>query len=117
MSISTTRSRNWLTPIISEASPPTQLSQTWSPDNKWIAYTRQLPSGLHAVFVYSLDQGKTFQITDGMSDALYPSFDKNGKYLYFTASTDTGSLDRRSRHVERRAPRLAQRLCRRAEQG
>ena len=24
-----------------------------------------------------------------MSDTLYPSFDKNGKYLYFTASTDT----------------------------
>ena len=67
----------------------TQVSQTWSPDNKWIAYTRQLPSGLHAVFVYSLDQAKTFQITDGMSDALDPVFDKNGKYLYFTASTDT----------------------------
>jgi len=66
-----------------------QFSQTWAPDSKWIAYTRQLPSGLHTVFVYSLDQGKTFQIADGMSDAQYPAFDKNGKYLYFTASTDT----------------------------
>ena len=64
--------------------------QTWSPDNKWLAYTKQLPSGQHAVFVYSLDQGKIFQVTDGMSDALYPSFDKNGKYLYFTASTNVG---------------------------
>ncbi len=75
----------------------TQFNQTWAPDNKWIAYTRQLPSGLHAVFVYSLDQGKAFQITDGMSDALYPAFDQNGKYLYFTASTDvalsTAGLD------------------------
>jgi tricorn protease len=69
---------------------PTQLGQVWSPDSKWIAYTRQLPSALHAVFVYSLEQGKASQLTDGMSDALYPSFDKNGKYLYFTASTDTG---------------------------
>src|SRR5579864_8218004 len=67
---------------------PTQLSQTWSPDNKWIAYARQLPSGIHAVFVYSLDQAKSFQVTDGMSDALYPVWDKNGKYLYFTASTN-----------------------------
>ena len=66
----------------------TQFGQTWSPDNKWIAYVRQLPSGQHAVFVYSIDQAKTFQVTDGMSDALYPAFDKNGKYLYFTASTD-----------------------------
>ncbi|MGA7770759.1 MAG: protease, partial [Candidatus Sulfotelmatobacter sp.] len=68
---------------------PTSLNQTWSPDNKWIAYSKQLASGLHAVFVYSLDQGKSFQVTDGMSDALYPCFDKNGKYLYFTASTNT----------------------------
>jgi len=67
----------------------TQFSQTWAADSKWIAYTRQLPSGLHGVFVYSLEQAKAFQITDGMSDALYPAFDKNGKYLYFTASTDT----------------------------
>lgn len=66
------------------------LSQTWSPDNKWIAYTKQLISGQHAVFVYSLDQSKVFQITDGMSDALYPVWDKNGKYLYFTASTNIG---------------------------
>lgn len=66
-----------------------QLGQTWAPDSKWIAYTRQLANGLHAVFVYSLEQGKSTQVTDGMSDALYPSFDKNGKYLYFTASTNT----------------------------
>jgi tricorn protease len=62
--------------------------QNWSPDNKWMAYVRGLPSGMHAIFVYSLEQGKTFQITDGMSDALNPAWDKNGKYLYFTASTD-----------------------------
>ncbi len=67
---------------------PTQLNQAWSPDNKWIAYNRQLPSGQHAVFVYSLDQNKAFQVTDGMSDTMYPAFDKNGKYLYFTASTN-----------------------------
>jgi tricorn protease len=76
---------------------PTQLNQTWAPDSKWVAYSKQLPSGQHAVFVYSLEQGKFFQITDGMSDALYPAFDKNGKYLYFTASTDvalsTAGLD------------------------
>src|SRR4029077_9911708 len=67
------------------------------PDSKWIAYTKQLPSGIHAVFVYSLEQNKTSQLTDGMSDALYPAWDKNGKYLYFTASTDvaltTAGLD------------------------
>jgi len=66
------------------------FNQGWSPDGKWIVYTKQLPSHFHAVFLYSVEQGKAYQLTDGMSDALYPSFDKNGKYLYFTASTDLG---------------------------
>jgi tricorn protease len=66
------------------------MTPAWSPDSRWIAYTKQLPNLLRSVFVYSLETGKTHQITDGMSDARYPAFDKSGKYLYFTASTDIG---------------------------
>jgi tricorn protease len=66
------------------------LNPVWSPDSKWIAYTKQLKNHLRAVFAYSLEEGKAHQITDGMSDARYAAFDKNGKYLYFTASTDAG---------------------------
>jgi len=71
-------------------SPLHEFDVVWSPDSKWLAYTKQLPSTMRAAFVYSLDGGKATQITDGMSDVLYPNFDKNGKYLYFTASTDMG---------------------------
>ncbi|MHB8678522.1 MAG: S41 family peptidase [Rudaea sp.] len=70
--------------------PLHEFDQTWSPDSRWIAYTKQLPNHLHAVFVYALDSHKATQITDGMSDCLYPQFDASGKYLYFTASTDSG---------------------------
>ncbi|HKQ76048.1 MAG TPA: PDZ domain-containing protein [Blastocatellia bacterium] len=66
------------------------MNPNWSPDSRWIAYTKQLPNLLRAVFVYSLETGKTHQITDGFSDARYPAFDMSGKYLYFTASTDIG---------------------------
>ncbi|HEY7182088.1 MAG TPA: PDZ domain-containing protein, partial [Blastocatellia bacterium] len=66
------------------------MAPAWSPDSRWIAYAKQLPNLLRAVFIYSLETGKTSQITDGMSDARYPAFDKSGKYLYFTASTDIG---------------------------
>lgn len=68
---------------------PVELNPSWSPDSQWIAYTRKLKSYLHAVFVYSLAQNKAFQLTDGMSDAGHATFDKEGKYLYFIASTDT----------------------------
>ncbi len=61
----------------------------WSPDSRWLAYTNQLESFLHAIFVYSLDEHRSERVTDGMSDAGNAVFDKNGKYLYFTASTNT----------------------------
>ena len=44
-----------------------------------------------AVHVYSLADGKATQVTDGMSDAGDPVWDRSGKYLFFTASTDSGS--------------------------
>ncbi len=62
----------------------------WSPDSRWIAYSKQLKSHMGAIFTYSLKDNKTHQITDGLSDARFPVFDKNGKHLYFAASTDVG---------------------------
>lgn len=62
----------------------------WSPDSKWITYSKQLRNRLCAIFAYSLDPAKTNQITDGLSDARYPVFDRSGKHIFFTASTDTG---------------------------
>ncbi|MBZ5569418.1 MAG: PDZ domain-containing protein [Acidobacteriia bacterium] len=66
------------------------LDPAWSPDSRWIAYTKTLASHMRAVFVFSLESGKPEQITDGMSDARYAAFDRDGKYLYFTASTNVG---------------------------
>ncbi|HEY3926789.1 MAG TPA: protease, partial [Candidatus Koribacter sp.] len=66
---------------------------SWSPDSQWIAYTRDLENQLHAIFFYSLATHTSTQITDGMSNAAHPAFDPNGKFLYFTASTDNGPSD------------------------
>lgn len=70
--------------------PPHQPDAVWSPDSKWIAYSKVLDSHMRAVFVYSVAEGKAIQLTDGLSDAISPAFDAGGKYLYFLASTDYG---------------------------
>jgi tricorn protease len=70
--------------------PQRGLNPDWSPDSKWIAYTKILKNHLRAVFLYSLADGQPHQASDGMSDAEFAKFDKNGKYLYFTASTNVG---------------------------
>jgi len=63
----------------------------WSPDSKWIAYPRSLDNHLHALYLYSVESGKSTQLTDPMADSRLPAFDRNGKYLYFTASTNAGA--------------------------
>jgi tricorn protease len=70
--------------------PERTLDPNWSSDSRWIAYTKRLKSHMRAVFIFDVEAGKTHQVTDGMSDAHNAVFDKNGKYLYFAASTDDG---------------------------
>src|SRR5262245_5834699 len=72
------------------ADPRRQFDATWSPDSNWIAYSKSLASHLRAIFIYSMAEKKTYQVTDGLADAVTPVFDAGGKYLYFLASTDYG---------------------------
>jgi tricorn protease len=68
-------------------SPSYDFHPRWSPDSHWLTYSKQLENHLHAIFVYSLADKQTHQLTDGLSDSTSPEFDKSGKYLYFVAST------------------------------
>jgi tricorn protease len=66
------------------------MGTSWSPDSKWLAYTLGTPTFFRRVHVYSLDQDKSFPVTDGLSDVDEPTFDAEGKFLCFLASTDAG---------------------------
>jgi len=79
-------------PILVDTNPfdGANFNPSWSPDSRWLSYTRQLDSTLQAVFVYGIEDKTAHQITDGLSDTASAAFDKNGKYLYFLASTDDG---------------------------
>jgi tricorn protease len=68
------------------------ISTAWSPDSKWIVYTLNSATYIQKVYAYSLDQAKSFPITDGLSEVSEPVFDASGKYLYFFASTDAGPV-------------------------
>jgi len=68
------------------------LFGSWSQDNQWIAYSKILATNFTQVFIYSLADGKSYPVSDGLSDAADPTFDRGGKYLYFFASTDAGPV-------------------------
>ena len=48
----------------------------WSPDGRWIAYARPEAEGEQRVYLYSVDQDKTFAVTDGWYDSSRPGLQR-----------------------------------------
>ncbi len=67
-------------------------SYDWSPDSKWLVYTLFSAAQIESAYLYSVTEGKSYPLTDGLSDVSEPVFDRNGKYLYLFASTDAGPV-------------------------
>lgn len=55
----------------------------WSPDSKWIVYTKYSDNTQDAVWIYSLDKEKAFQLTNDMFIDSSPVFSTCGKYIFF----------------------------------
>ena len=70
--------------------PQRSLAPVWSPDSQWLAYTKRLDTHIRAVFLYHLQTGQSHQVTDGLSDATSACFSRDGKHLFFAASSNYG---------------------------
>lgn len=55
----------------------------FSPDGKWLAYTRLEPNWNWAVYLYDIGARTAARITSLEMSSYAPSFDADGKYLYF----------------------------------
>ncbi|MCX7554523.1 PDZ domain-containing protein [Marinicella sp. S1101] len=64
----------------------------WSPDSNWLSYTLISENNFENAFVYSLQQKRSYPLSNGLSNLTEPKFDPNGQYLYMLASTDAGPL-------------------------
>ena len=58
----------------------------WSPDSKWIAFTKMEQSMYESIFLYSLSLKKTFRVTGEMTEDWSPSFSPDGRFLYFLSN-------------------------------
>jgi tricorn protease len=58
----------------------------WSPDSQWVAYTKMEQTMHDSIFLYSLDQQKAFRVTSDQTEDWSPSFDPEGRYLYFLSN-------------------------------
>lgn len=60
----------------------------FSPDSKWITYTREGSNGLSAIWVYNIETGKNNQLTDNSFNDASPVFSKDGNYIFFASDRD-----------------------------
>ncbi len=61
---------------------------SWSPDSRFIAYTKPAKSQLSTIWVYALDDGKVRELSDELAGETEPVFDPSGRYLYFLSNRD-----------------------------
>ena len=74
----------------------TSFQPSWSPDSRWLAYSKFVFQRLRSINIYSFDAGKVLPVTSPHLDAQLPLFDNNGKYLYFIGSNRTGLVESQS---------------------
>jgi len=65
---------------------PEDLS--FSPDSKWIAYTRKANNDFSIIYIYNLTEKKEYAVTDKWYNSGSPIFSTDGKYLIFSSARD-----------------------------
>lgn len=60
----------------------------YSPDSKWLTYSRPAPNKMSVVYVYNLASAKEYPVTEKWYDSGSPTFSSDGKYLIFTSDRD-----------------------------
>jgi tricorn protease len=58
----------------------------WSPDSKWIAYSQEEADDMARVYLFSVEQNKTYAVTDPWYGSYGPTFSGDGKYLFFISN-------------------------------
>lgn len=58
----------------------------WSPDSRWLAYTRGEANRNSNIYLYDTKINKRYQVTSSYYNDFQPVFDPEGKYLYFLSN-------------------------------
>lgn len=64
------------------------MGLTWSHDSQWLAYTKTGTNNFRQIKVWSVKNDSKNALTDSFADSFSPAWDRDGKHLYFLASTN-----------------------------
>jgi len=60
----------------------------WSSDSRWIVYGKSEVEAMGKIYLYSLKDKKSHELTDGWYSASNPVFSSDGKFVFFTSDRD-----------------------------
>ena len=58
----------------------------WSPDSRYIAYSKMDESLVFQVYIYSLETGKSHKVSEGIFNDFGPVFSADGEHLFFVSN-------------------------------
>lgn len=64
---------------------------SYSPDSKWLAYTKPESNQFNVVYLYNLDSKKEYPVTEKWYNSSSPVFSTDGKYLIFSSERDVNA--------------------------
>jgi tricorn protease len=62
--------------------PLENFTVSWSPDSRWLTYSRDLTNQHNTVFIYDYKNKKLTQAMSGFYNCYSPVFNEDGKYIY-----------------------------------
>lgn len=68
------------------------IEASLSPDGQWLAFTEEKANYQRDLMLHNFVTSTTVQLTDGAADIASPAFSRDGAYLYFAASTNSGPI-------------------------
>lgn len=63
------------------------MGLVWSHDSRWLAYTKTGANNFRQIKVWSAANDSIYSLTNSFADSFSPAWDRDGKHLYFLAST------------------------------
>ncbi len=64
------------------------MGLAWSPDSKWLAYSKTSPNNFQRIYIWSTESKESTAVTNEMAHSLSPAWDLDKKHLYFISSTN-----------------------------
>lgn len=74
--------------VITKAQRHEIRDYSFAPDSKWVVYSKSSKNGNDAIWVYHIESGKDYQLTNDVFDDNSPVFSLNGEYIYFLSKRD-----------------------------